>query len=32
MEFVALQPSPAALTSLRRVGTGMGNVVLDKRR
>jgi hypothetical protein len=31
MEFAALQPSPAALTSLRRVGTGMGNIILDRR-
>jgi hypothetical protein len=31
MEFAALQPSLAALTSLRRVGTGMGNIILDRR-
>jgi hypothetical protein len=32
MEFAAWQPSPVALTSLRRVSTGMGSIVLDKRR
>jgi hypothetical protein len=32
MEFSAMQPSPAALTNLRRVGTGMGKLVLDRRR